>query len=302
MNKPVFNSTLEFEYGAVAQLSPLVQRVVAPNPSPFTFYGTGTYIIGTHQVAVIDPGPNHPEHLTALRTALKGREVTHLVITHTHLDHSPAAATLQKEFGAPTFGYGPHGAGVDSPPLAGESVEEGADLDFDPDTPLKDGDVITGADFTLEAVYTPGHTSNHLCYSLREENVLFTGDHVMGWSTTVVSPPDGDMGRYISSLRRLLDRPEHTYWPTHGDAVKNPGEYIPQLLEHRKLRESQVLQCLKDGYNNIERMVEHMYQDVPSYLHPAAARSVLAHLILLCQEGKAQTDGPPRVESPFSLP
>ena len=302
MNKPVFTSTLEFEYGAVAPLSPLVQRVVAPNPSPFTFYGTGTYIVGDRRVAVIDPGPDHPEHLRALRAALEGRELTHLVITHTHLDHSPAAATLREEFGVPTFGYGPHGAGQTTAPLEGESVEEGADTDFTPDHRLVDGDLVEGDGWTLEAVHTPGHTSNHLCYGLREENVLFTGDHVMGWSTTVVSPPDGDMGKYMESLERLRHRPEHTCWPTHGDAIRNPGEYIPQLLAHRRERERQVLLCLQKGLHSVGDMVARMYQDVPTYLHPAAARSVLAHLIWLCERGEVRTEGPLRVDSPFHLP
>ena len=299
MTKLVFNQALDFEYAAVAQLSPLVQRVVANNPSPFTFLGTGTYIIGTTDVAVIDPGPDNDEHVEAINHALEGRNLTHLVITHTHLDHSPAAAALKASHGAPTYGFGPHGAGQKPSSVEGEPVEEGADTAFVPDHPLEDGALLRGPDWTLEAVYTPGHTSNHLCYALKEENVLFSGDHVMGWSTTVVSPPDGDMAHYMASLQKLVERPEHTYWPTHGDAIEDPATFVPGLVTHRERREEQVLRALNQGLNTIPEMVTQMYQDVPSYLHPAAARSVLAHLIWLVEKGQVATDGAPGVLSHY---
>ena len=185
---------LDFTYGEAAQVSPLIRRVVAPNASVFTFHGTGTYIVGRGNVAIIDAGPDLAQHVDAVLAAVRGETVTHLIVTHTHIDHSPATRHIKAATGAPSFGFGPHAGGE------GPAVEEGADRDFVPDHPLDDGAVIEGCGWTLEAVHTPGHTSNHLCFALKEEQALFSGDHVMGWSTTVVSPPDGDMGAYMTSL------------------------------------------------------------------------------------------------------
>ena len=291
-----FNRTLEFEYRAVTELSPMIRRVVAENPSAFTLYGTGTYIVGRGQVAIIDPGPALDDHVDAVLQAVAGEQVTHLLVTHTHIDHSPAARAVQQRTGAPTYGFGPHGGGRDGP-----QVEEGGDYGFVPDVVVGDRDVIAGAGWTVEAVHTPGHTSNHLCFALREEDVLFSGDHVMGWSTTVVSPPDGDMTAYMASLDKLLARDDRRYWPTHGPAIDQPQDYVRSYKRHRLAREAAILAALKAGARAIPEMVATIYADVPRHLHGAAGRSVLAHLIHLHREGRINCDGDPTAESVFYL-
>jgi glyoxylase-like metal-dependent hydrolase (beta-lactamase superfamily II) len=278
-----FIRTLETPYEASVQLSPLVSRVLAHNPGPFTFKGTGVYIVGQTDVTVIDPGPVIPEHLDALKRALDGKHVTHILVTHTHNDHSPAAQPLKEWTGAKTYAFGPHGSGKAED---GVKVEEGGDMAFVPDIRVKDGDVLKGNGFTFECVYTPGHTSNHMCFALREENALFTGDHIMGWSTTVVTPPDGDMAQYMASVRKLLARDDEILYPTHGAPVTNPKPFLEAYLDHRLDRERQILSCIKDGVATIPDMVARMYADVDKRLHPAASRSVLAHLIQLTDEGR----------------
>lgn len=281
---------MTFEYGKADRVSPMIRRVVAGNPSAFTFHGTGTYIVGHGAVAVIDPGPLLDSHVDALVRALGRERVTHIVITHTHRDHSPAARPLKQATGAPTYGFGSHGS--DRADGGGE-VEEGADRDFVPDIRVRDGDRIEGDGWTLEAVHTPGHTSNHLCYALLEENALFPGDHVMGWSTTVVSPPDGDMRAYMRSLERLRARSEEVFWPTHGPPIPEPRNFVAALLAHRHEREDQILACLAHDASTIPEMVEIMYADVGRHLHAAAARSVLSHLIHMAETGRVRCDGPP---------
>jgi glyoxylase-like metal-dependent hydrolase (beta-lactamase superfamily II) len=297
MNIP-FVRELEFEYGVADRLSPLVRRVVAKNPSPFTYYGTGTYVIGNGEVAVIDPGPDLASHVDALEDALAGETLTHILVTHTHRDHSPAARLLQHRLGGLIHAFGPHGSGR---PEAAGAVEEGADHDFAPDIKLRDGDTVGGADWTLEAFHTPGHCSNHLCYRLGEERTLFTGDHVMGWSTTVVAPPDGDMQAYMHSLRRLLEADDAIYWPTHGPAIRNPRAFVHAYIAHREAREAQILDCLRAGQHTIEQMVERMYAEVDPRLHPAAARSVLSHLIHLVETGRAVSTGVPSLGTTYGL-
>ena len=292
-----FRRALEFSYGVADTLSPLIRRVIAKNPSPFTFHGTGTYIIGRGEVAVIDAGPDLPSHVAALLGALEGETVSHLLVTHTHRDHSPATRHLKAATGATTYGFGPHGGG-----RSGEDVEEGADRDFMPDVTLGDGDRVEGVGWTIEALHTPGHTSNHLCFALNEENALFSGDHVMGWSTTVVSPPDGDMADYMASLARLNARPETVFWPTHGPAIDAPGEFTAALIAHRQAREVQIAACLDDGLARIPDMVRRMYADVDPVLHLAAGRSVLAHLIHMVKTGRAACAGEPSGDSEFSGP
>lgn len=297
MPMPVpFVKEIEFEYGKVAQLTPLIRRVIANNPGPFTYMGTGTYIVGRGNVAVIDPGPLDDDHIASLLAVLDGETVTHQIITHTHRDHSPAAAPMKVATAAPTYGYGPHHGNAKAP-----KVEEGGDWDFRPDHVVQDGDVIEGDGWTLEAVHTPGHTSNHLCFALREENALFSGDHIMGWSTSVISPPDGDMGAYLASLRRLLERDDAAYWPTHGPRIDEPKALVRAYLEHRALRERQIEDCLKRGMAAIPAMVESIYTEVPQHLHPAAACSVLAHLIHMIEAGRATCDGEPRADGVFGL-
>lgn len=291
-----FVRDMKFRYGEVAELSPLVRRVIARNPSPFTFHGTGTYIVGRGEVAVIDPGPDLPAHLAALRRALADERVSHILVTHTHRDHSPAAAALAAASGAKTFGFGPHGTRRAAPP-----VEEGADYAFTPKVPLRDGAVVAGRGWTLRALHTPGHTSNHLCFALDEEKALFPGDHVMGWSTTVISPPDGDMRLYVESLERLLGRDDAIYYPTHGPPILEPRRYVRALIAHRREREAAIEECLRRGISRIPEMVAAIYTDIPAHLHEAAGRSVLAHLVHMVETGRARCEGPLETEGRFSL-
>ena len=284
-----FDKNFDAPTGESVQVTPLIARVLAPNPGPFTFRGTGVYIVGAGpEVAAIDPGPDLPEHIEALKRALEGKRLTHILVTHTHNDHSPAAAPLKQWSGAKTYGFGPHGSRRAED---GVKMEEGGDCAFVPDVRVTDGEVIAGAGFSFECVATPGHTSNHMCFALREEKALFTGDHVMGWSTTVVVPPDGDMAAYLASLRKLIARDDAVLWPTHGGPVKTPRPFLQAYLDHRLMREAQILACIADGLDAIPAMVARMYADVDKRLHPAAARSVEAHLIQLAAEGRVRLEG-----------
>jgi glyoxylase-like metal-dependent hydrolase (beta-lactamase superfamily II) len=284
-----FNREFDAPYGEVQRLSPMISRLLARNPSPFTFKGTGVYFVGANEhardVAVVDPGPLIPDHLNALKRAIADKNVTHILITHTHSDHSPAAQPLKAWTGAKTYAFGPHGSGRDE---CGAQVEEGGDWAFVPDVAVRDGDVIAGNGFTFDCVFTPGHTSNHMCYGLREEKALFTGDHVMGWSTTVVAPPDGNMAQYMASLRKLLARDDRILYPTHGGPVNDPKPFLQAYIDHRLEREAEILACLRGGTHAIPEIVAQLYTDVDKRLHAAAARSVLAHLIQLEQEGRVQ--------------
>ena len=287
-DRPRFITEFDCEYGVLVDISPSVRRIVAQNPGPFTFKGTGTYVVGHGKVAVIDPGPDLPAHVDALLEALDGEEITHQLITHTHIDHSPAARLLQQRTGASTYGFGPHGAGKYE---KGAKVEEGGDTDFTPDHTLIHGDRVVGDGWSFDCIHTPGHTSNHLCYAYRDENALFTGDHVMGWSTTVVSPPDGDMREYLDSLRHLSERNDQIYYPTHGAPIENPGPFIRGLIAHRKMRERQIISVLEAGENTIPNMVSGMYKGLDPILIPAAQRSVFAHVIDLVDQGKIISEG-----------
>jgi glyoxylase-like metal-dependent hydrolase (beta-lactamase superfamily II) len=293
-----FRRDFDPPYGVAEQVSPLIRRIVAKNPSAFTFTGTGTYIVGKGEVAIIDPGPDMASHIDALLAALKGEKVSHILITHTHIDHSPAAAAIKAATGAATYGFGPHGSGR---PAEGKSGGEDGDRNFIPDHRLHDGGIIEGKGWTIEVLHTPGHTSNHLCFALLEEKAIFTGDHVMGWSTSVISPPDGDMAAYMKSLRRLLERPEHIYWPTHGLAIEAPHAYVMMLIAHRRERETQILDSIKAGMTRIPDMVKHIYADVPAYLHPAAASSVLAHIIHMTETGRLSCDGEPSISNTYKV-
>lgn len=259
--------------GVPQVLEPLVTRVLADNPSPFTHTGTQTYLVGTADLAVIDPGPDDPNHIDALIRAIAGRPVTAIVITHTHRDHSPGAAPLKARTGAPIVGCAP---------LALEDLGPRADASFDahyaPDAVMAEGDSVSGSGWTLTAIATPGHTSNHLAFALPETTALFTGDHVMGWSTTIVSPPDGDMAAYMDSLTKLQRRDDRIYYPAHGDPVVNPQRLVRGLIGHRKQREGQILRLLDAEPRTIPAMVEKMYVGIDPRLFPAAERSVLAHL------------------------
>ncbi|HUB95948.1 MAG TPA: MBL fold metallo-hydrolase [Stellaceae bacterium] len=297
-----FNRDFTCEYGIAETLSPLVRRVVARNASPFTFKGTGTYIIGHGKVALIDPGPDLADHVEALLDAIRGESVTHILITHTHRDHSPAAAAVKRATGARTFGYGRHGSGraEDRAPIAG-TTEEGGDHDFVPDVKVRDGDTVEGPGWRMSVVETPGHTSNHVCYQLAEENTLFSGDHVMGWSTSVIAPPDGDMNAYMRSLHKLLPRGEALYRPTHGPAIAAPQHYVGTFIAHRNERTEEILKRLAAGDETIEAIVRAVYRGLDPRLVPAAGRSVLAHLVALVENGTVQSDGPPSIDGRYRL-
>ena len=294
-----FNRAPDLPPGAARQVSPLIRRLVAPNPSAFTFHGTGTYIVGRGKVAVIDPGPMIESHLQAILDALPGESVSHILVTHTHVDHSPLARPLQRASGAPVWGCGPHGSGKHE---QGVKVEEGGDLAFAPDRQLAHGDVVEGAGWTIEAVHTPGHTSNHLCFALREETALFTGDHVMGWSTSVISPPDGDMRAYMASLDLLQRRDDTVYWPTHGGPIRDPKPFVAAFMAHRREREAAILACLEEGIARIADMVPRIYGNtIPAGLYPAAARSVFAHVIDLAERGVVRADGAVSIDAGYRL-
>ena len=275
-----FDQSLPPVYGTEQRLSPRITRVLAHNPSPFTFRGTGVYLVGdAKSVAVIDPGPNDPKHLDALLAAIGGRSVSHILITHTHRDHSPAAAPLKAATGAKTYGYGPH-ARFDG------DVEEGGDRDFVPDVTVRDGDIVESGGVRFQCVFTPGHTSNHMCYALEEEKALFTGDHVMGWSTTVVAPPDGDMGAYMRSLEKLIARQDKILYPTHGSPILKPGPFLRAYLSHRKMRETQIARAIERGDDRVPLLVRTLYAGLAPALHRAAALTVEAHLKHMTEDGR----------------
>jgi glyoxylase-like metal-dependent hydrolase (beta-lactamase superfamily II) len=297
-----FRRDIAFDYGVADTVSPLIRRVVARNPSPFTFKGTGTYIVGNGQVAVIDPGPDLAAHVQALLDALRGETVTHIVITHTHLDHSPAAAALKAATGAKTYGFGPHGSGrAEDRTGVGGVTEEGGDHAFRPDVALREGDAVNGPGWRLEAVHTPGHTSNHLCFALAEERALFSGDHVMGWSTSVIAPPDGDMAAYMRSLGKLLLRDDAVFWPTHGPPILEPKPFVQAFIAHRRERRDAILARLAASDETIPAVVDRVYVGLDPRLKGAAARSVLAHLVELVETAEVTSDGPPTLAARYRL-
>ncbi len=285
-------------YGVVTDESALVRKIMAPNPGPYTFWGTGTFIVGRGQVAVIDPGPQIPEHVEAIETVVRGEQVSHILVTHTHLDHSPAARPLAEKTGAPIFAFGPHGSGRRAG-IEDQEVEAGADRAFEPDQRLAHGAHIEGSGWTLEALHTPGHTSNHLCFALLEENTLFAGDHIMGWSTTVISPPDGDMALYLESLEAVQARGFDVIRPTHGPAIEAVQSYLSALIDHRFDREREILAALEKGIRTVDNIAAAVYAGLASELFPAAAGTVLAHLIWLVDKGVVRADPEPRLNARF---
>lgn len=297
-----FNRTFDLAPGVVDAVTPLVRRVLSNNPGPFTFTGTVSYIVGRGRVAIIDPGPLDAGHTQALLRAVRGETVTHILVTHTHRDHSPGAAALKAATGAPTFGEGPHRPARE--PFTGETVrlDAGGDADFVPDHRLADGDAVAGDGWTLVAVATPGHTANHLAYALEGTQVLFSGDHVMGWSTTVVAPPDGSMSDYMASLRRLLQRHETVYLPGHGPAIADAPDFVAGCLAHRRLREAAIVHHLAAGESDIAGLVRAIYAALDPRLAGAAALSTLAHLEDLMAQGRVAGDGPPGLLGRYRLP
>ncbi len=290
-----------FEYGLTDAVSPLIRRVIANNPGPFTFTGTGTYIVGRGGagagVAVIDPGPLDETHLAALLAAVEGQTVSHVLVTHTHRDHAPLARPFAQAVGAPVLAARPPARTVH----ASASLDEDYDETFSPDILLAGGERLQGDGWTIEAMATPGHASNHMAFVLVEENALFSGDHVMGWSTTVVAPPDGDMAAYMASLDAVIARGFSTIWPTHGAPITEPGPFLGAYRAHRLAREAQVLARLAAGDRRIADMVPVLYAAVDARLWPAASLSVWAHLIALERAGRARATPGPAIDADWTL-
>ncbi len=289
------------EPGHLIQVSPLVRRWVIPNPGPFTFTGTCVYVIGKGNVAVVDPGPGQPGQVEALLRALGSEQVRDIVVTHTHRDHSPAARQLKALTGAGISGCSPHHAARTLNPGERNFLDASADHDHMPDNPMQEGDLLTGDGYKLTAITTPGHTMNHLCFAMAEESALFSGDHVMGWSTSIVAPPDGSMGAYMASLDKLRGRPELVYWPGHGGPVSDPQRYLRAIIGHRKMRESSILTSLQSGTNTIPALVTRLYEGLAPALKGAAALSVYAHLEDLHNKGLVVCEGAPSLETLYRL-
>jgi glyoxylase-like metal-dependent hydrolase (beta-lactamase superfamily II) len=288
-----FRKDMAFAYGVPDQVTPLIRRVVAENPTPFTFRGTNTYIVGHGTVAIIDPGPGLAAHQDAVAAAVAGETVSHIFVTHTHLDHCEGAVALHRRVGGMLVGAHPR------PLPAGAKTTESIDRSFAPDLELRDGASFAGDGWTLSAVHTPGHMSNHHCFALAEESVFFSGDHVMGWNTTIVSPPDGNMREYLASLRRCIAREDRTYLPGHGPEIANPRPFVRAYLTHRMMREEEILRCLRDGVDTVPEMVRRMYAHLPPKMHGAASRSVFAHVEHMAETGRIATDGPVTVEARY---
>jgi hydroxyacylglutathione hydrolase len=278
--------------GDVTEIAPGVRRLVAPNPGPFTGDGTNTYIVGTGRVAIVDPGPAIPAHVEALRAAVSGETVTHVFLTHTHRDHSGAVAAIKAATGALVLSGGPHRPA--RPVGQGEAVplDDANDAGHVPDRALADGEIVDGGTWRIEAIATPGHTANHLAFALAGAGLTFSGDHVMGWSTTIVAPPDGAMDAYMASLAKLQARPETRLLPGHGPPVEDAHARLAELRRHRLMREAAILDRIGAGDRAIADMVAAIYRDVDPGLHGAAALSVLAHLEDLVRRGEVVADGP----------
>ena len=283
------------------QVAPNVRAVAANNPSPFTFKGTVSYIIGRGKVAILDPGPDDDAHVAALLDAVRGETVTHIFVTHTHRDHSPAAPKVKAKTGAKVFAQGPHR--LARPLHTGETrrLDASADMDFRPDVALPDGETVSGDGWTMEALTTPGHTANHMAFALKEQDLIFSGDHVMGWSTTIVAPPDGAMSDYMASLHKLAGRAEQLYLPGHGNPVRNAQAYVRHLIAHRHGREASILHRLGKGEADIPTIVRAVYIGLDPRLVGAAGLSVLAHLEDLVARGVVATEGAPSIGGTYRL-
>jgi glyoxylase-like metal-dependent hydrolase (beta-lactamase superfamily II) len=296
-----FDLFFEPAYGQAVAVAEGIQRLTARNPSPFTFHGTNSYIVGGSSVAVIDPGPEDEAHFEALRAALAGRQVTHIFVSHTHRDHSPLAKRLKQETGALTVGEGPHRP---SRPLREGEINpfaESSDMDFVPDIAIRDGETISGDGWALTGVLTPGHTANHAAFTLDGSGILFSADHVMAWATTIVAPPDGSMADYMASLDKLIARDDQLLLPGHGGPVTSPAPFLRGLKMHRRLRERSIIERIRMGDGTISEMVKVIYRDTDKRLHGAAALSVLAHIEDLMERGEVTADGAPSLVAHYRL-
>ncbi|MFO1102153.1 MAG: MBL fold metallo-hydrolase [Methylocystis sp.] len=288
----------ETSRAAAERIAPLTRRALAPNPGPFTYTGTCSYIVGSGDVAIIDPGPDDPRHIEALLATISGERLRYVLVTHTHRDHSPAARVLKEATGATIAGCAPY-APCDSSSVGGPNLDAAHDLAYAPDIVLDDGAELAIGDISLLAVATPGHTANHLCFALAKEGALFTGDHVMAWATTVIAPPDGSMRDYLTSVERLLKRDDLIYWPAHGGPVRDPPRFLRALIHHRRAREAAILRRLEAGDETIAEIVAHIYEGVDKRLHPAAAMTALAHLEDLIARGLVDCAGQPVLEARY---
>ncbi len=275
----------QFRYGEIETVAPGIRRLTARNAGAFTYHGTGTYIVGQGEVAVIDPGPDDPDHIDTLVSSLSSETISHILVTHCHRDHSPGARLLQTACDAPTYAFGPHAGGIEHDDSA---IEEGVDTLFTPDNPLQHGECLTVGDCEIECIHTPGHTSNHMCFAVPGQDSLFSGDHVMAWSTSVVIPPDGNMADYLASLALLCNRTESRYWPTHGPPLGSPHDYVQALIAHRLQRMQDIIQLLKTGPWRIADMVEQLYPKLDIRLHGAASRSIFAAILYLQDCGEIE--------------
>jgi glyoxylase-like metal-dependent hydrolase (beta-lactamase superfamily II) len=296
-----YNKEFDLLPGRPAEVALGVRAVVANNPSPFTFKGTVSYIIGRGKVAIVDPGPDDDVHIAALLDAVRGETVTDIFVTHTHRDHSPAVPKVKAKTGATVYAEGPHRP---SRPLhigEGSRLDASADLDFVPDVALPDGAIVDGSGWTIEAVTTPGHTANHMAFALKESDLIFSGDHVMAWSTSIVAPPDGAMSDYMASLDKLARRAETLYFPGHGGAVKDAPRFVQHYIAHRRAREAAILARLAAGEADIPALVQSIYIGLDPRLTKAAGLSVLAHLEDFTTRGLVATQGAPSVDGRFRL-
>lgn len=296
-----FDKRFDLPPGRVEEVTPGVRRLLADNPSPFTFKGTVTYIVGRGQVAIVDPGPDDPRHVSALLDAVRGETITHIFVTHTHRDHSPAVAPIKAATGAVVLAEGPHRPA--RPLHTGEvnRLEASGDVDFRPDVTLRDGEVVSGPGWTIEAVATPGHTANHMAFALREAELVFSGDHVMAWSTSIVAPPDGAMSDYMASLHKLAGRAERIYLPGHGGVVRDAPRFVERYIRHREARETAVLARLAKGAADIPTLVRAIYIGLDPRLAGAAGLSLLAHLEDLVARGVVATEGAPSLAGTYRL-
>lgn len=296
-----FDTEFDPQYGRAVILAPDITRVTARNPGPFTFLGTNSFVVGDRDVAVIDPGPKDGEHRQALLTAIAGRAVRAILVTHTHRDHSPGAAALAAETGAPILGARAHELPVSPPGEMDQRLEASVDRDYRPDRILGDTDRVAGEGWALETVATPGHTANHLAFALAGEDALFCGDCVMGWSTTVIAPPDGSMGAYMATLRTLMGRSEKRYFPAHGGQIESASDHVRALLEHRREREAAILALVAKGVNNVPAIVAAVYRDLDDRLVGAATLSTLAHLEHLVEKEAIVARGPIQTGTHFEM-
>ncbi len=289
------------QYGKAVDVASGVQRLTVNNPGPFTFHGTNSYIIGKDTVAVLDPGPDNEDHLNALKAAIGNRKVSHILVSHTHADHSPLAARLQQITGAKTYAEGPHRAARELRTGEINPLDASADTAFNPDVVLSDGELIEGDGWTIEAIHTPGHTANHTVFALAGKSILFSADHVMGWATSIVAPPDGAMADYMASLERLAARDDGLFLPGHGAAIENPKPFLRGLKAHRLMRERAIVARIEAGDRNIRKIVSSIYTDIDPRLHGAAALSVLAHIEDLACRGVIAAENEIGIDAEFIM-